>query len=88
MGAIRTQHPGARSDSTHFVEALDHQHRVVSGQVLDFDPLGLIDERCRQSLEELAQIEISILELFCIGEGEHDIWYSKAIAEGERMRGR
>ena len=79
---MRTQCPRARSDSTHFVQTLDHQYRVVSRQVLDFDPLGFVDKRFRQSLEELAQIEISILELFCIGEGEHDIWHSKAIAEG------
>ena len=85
---MRTRHPRAPPDLAYFVEALDYQFRVVSRQLLDFDPLGLIDERFCQSLEEFVQIEISIFELFCIGEGEHDIWYSKAIAEGGGMRGR
>ena len=56
-----------RSNSTHPVKTLDYQHRTVSRQVLDFVPPGLINERFRQSLNELAQIEISILELFRIG---------------------
>ena len=83
--AISTQYqyPGTRSNFTHFVEVPDYEHRTVSSQLWDFVPVGFINKRFRQSLDEFVRIKISILELLRVREGEHDVRYFQ-----QRRRGR
>ena len=70
---MRTRQLGVRSNFTHPVETLDYQYRVVSCQLQDFVPPGLVDECFRQVLDELIQIEVSILELLRIQKGERNV---------------
>ena len=69
---------------THLVEPLDYKHHDVSCKALDLVPLGLIDERFRQSLDYLFQIETSGRGLFCIMEGENNTcFYQEGRGGGE-----